>query len=36
VFDGAWFPIDGKKGKEKPSPVVRIQVDLSQIGRLLS
>ncbi len=36
VFDGAWFPIDGKKAKEKPTPVVRIQVDLSQIGRLLS
>lgn len=36
VFDGAWFPIDGKQSKAKPSPVVRIQVDLSQIGRLLS
>ena len=36
VFDGTWFPIDGKQSKEKPSPVVRIQVDLSQIGRLLS
>ncbi|MBL8795461.1 MAG: MerR family transcriptional regulator [Planctomycetia bacterium] len=36
LLDGTWFPIDGKKAKEQPSPVVRIQVDLSQIGRLLS
>lgn len=36
VFDGTWFPIDGRNAREKPNPVVRIQVDLSEIGRLLS